>query len=112
MDSTLREDALPTGGRLDRAHAGELLDGGDARGNLPDPVFPHRAHPLLACSPLELVTGCPFGRELLQPLAHLEQLEDADPAAIAGLAAPGAAPAPVERRAFESAFHLVVDPEG
>jgi len=50
-------------------------------------------------------------RMKLEPLAHDQELEHADPAAIAGLAATGAALLLVEGRAVEARDPLLVEPQ-
>src|SRR5881392_1439268 len=72
------------------ADPGELFDRRDARGDLADAVLPHRLHPLADGRALDLLARRLLGGELLEALAHREQLEDSDAAAIAGLAATGA----------------------
>src|SRR6266496_2927044 len=68
--------------------ARELFDRGQAGPDLGDAVVPERAHALLDRGALDLLAAGVLRRERRQLLAHLEQLEDADPALVAGLVAP------------------------
>src|SRR5439155_393882 len=83
-----RREVRPT--RLGRADARQLFGRGDAGRHLGDPVLPHVPHPVLPGGLRDLVAGGLLGGEELQAGTHLEQLEDADAAPIAGLAAAGA----------------------
>src|SRR5207248_2893210 len=71
------------------------LSGGDLR----DAVVPQRAHAFRDGGALELLAARLRRGEALELLAHLEQLVDADPAAIPGLVAPRAAALAVEDHA-------------
>src|SRR5579884_652388 len=86
--------------RSDRADAGELFGGRDAAQHLLDAVLPHRPHALFAGRAGDLLAGCLLGGELLEPFAHLEELEDAHAAAVAGLTAARTPSLAVEREAF------------
>src|SRR4051812_19524605 len=78
--------ARPSGG----ADADELFDRRDAGRELREAVVPHRPHALLDGGALDLLARRLGGGELLEPLAHREQLEDADAAPIARAATAGA----------------------
>src|SRR5207245_1261559 len=80
--------------RLDRRNAGELFERGQARDDLLDPVAPERHHAGAHRRPLELLVARLPRSERRQLFIHLEELEDADAALVAGLPAAHAAVAP------------------
>src|SRR2546421_6726216 len=82
-------------GPLER-DSGELFDRRQAGGDLCQAVVPQRAHSLADRGPLDLFAAHVLDGERLDRLAHLEQLVDADPALIAGLAAARAASLAIE----------------
>src|SRR5690348_17120827 len=81
---------------LDRGDAGELFERGEAGEGLLDAVGPQCAHTARHRCPLELLVARLAGGERRELLVHLEDLEDADPALVAGLAAANAAVAAEE----------------
>src|SRR5262249_37579974 len=91
----------------ERADARELFDGRDPGRDLADAVFPHRVHALLDGGALDLLARRLGGRKLLEALAHLEQLKNADAAAVAGLPAAGAPVAAQEGRSHQFGHPLL-----
>src|SRR5437763_1051690 len=75
--------------------------------NAADAVLPHRPHALFDGSTLDLLARRLLGRELLEALAHREELEDADPPAVARLPAAGAPVAAVEGGTHEGGLHFL-----
>src|SRR5688572_3491464 len=90
---------------LDR-NAGELFERREPRGDLRESVVPERAHALLESGTLDLLARRLRRGEGLQPLAHRQQLVDADPALEAGVAAPRAAALAVEDRSVRGGSGL------
>src|SRR5947208_10734804 len=81
--------------RLD-GDARELFDGREACGHLGEAVVPESPHAFTDRRALDLLTARLRDREALELLAHRQQLEDADPALVAGLVATRAALLAVE----------------
>src|SRR5215831_19968467 len=82
----------------DGADAAELFDRRDAGGDLRDAVLPHRPHARLECGALDHLARRPLGGEQFQVLVHPQQLEDADTALVARVAAARAAVLAAEGR--------------
>src|SRR5712691_11277856 len=87
--------AMSSATRLD-GDARELFDGRETGRDLRDAVVPECSHALGDRGTLEVLAARLLDRERLELLAHLEQLVDADPAAIARLVAARAAALAVE----------------
>src|SRR6476646_5384480 len=81
---------LERSARLD-GDAGELFERGEPGGDLGEAVVPERPHALFDRGALDLLAARLRGGHRLEVLAHHEQLVDADPALVAGLAAAGTA---------------------
>src|SRR5205085_9034390 len=76
--------------------ARELFDRRETGGHLGEPVVPQRLHAGVHRRAFDLLTRRMARRERREILGHLEQLVDADPAAVAGLVAARAAALAVE----------------
>src|SRR5215210_8171259 len=84
----------------------ELLQRGDAGGDFREAVVPQRAHAALHRRALEVIAVGAGNCERLELLRHHEQLEDADPAAVAGVAASRAPALAVEGGAVRGGCDL------
>src|SRR6266496_291803 len=91
--------------------AGELFDGREPGEDLVEPVVPERAHTAARGRGFDLVPRSLLRGQVLELVVHAQELEDADPAAIARLGAPGATLLLVELRAVEGHRDLGTGPK-